>query len=67
MRFAVLLPLGGGPGREFGLLLPQGGALDLEIAELLGGRLCLIARGDDLGKCGLGLRPIRPARTANSW
>jgi hypothetical protein len=35
MRFADLL--GGGPGLEFGLLL-QGGALDLEIAELLGGR-----------------------------
>jgi hypothetical protein len=48
-RFSDLPPLGGGPGLELGLLLLQGGALDLEIAELLGGRLCLIARGDDLG------------------
>jgi len=49
---ADLLPAGGGPRLEFGLLLLQGGAL-------LGGRLCLIARGDDLGKRGLGLGPIR--------
>jgi hypothetical protein len=51
MRFADLLPLGGGPGLEFGLLLQQGGALDLEIAELLGGRLCLVARGAPASAC----------------
>jgi hypothetical protein len=38
MRFADLLPPGGGPRLEFGLLLLRGGALDPEIAELLGGR-----------------------------
>ena len=32
-RFSDLRPLGGGPGLELGLLLLQGGALDLEIAE----------------------------------
>jgi hypothetical protein len=59
IRFADLLPLGSGQALNSACCFCKAARVDLETAEPLGDGPCLIARGDDLGKRGLGLGPIR--------